>query len=453
MATPKSEQPVPPVLHVLQLTAVNYGALGNVTINCEAVNTIAGKNGAGKTTVLDTIESAFTPYKIAEPVRRGSEAGQISVVIGSPIDRKPVFTIERVFRGEDGDAVKIKGANGKQIPSQRAFLNELIGSGMAFDCLEFVTPRPGEKPETMAKRQATMLSDRIGLTALFAKIDEALAEQETIRRDARKDMDRAATQRDSIPLYGASVPSEMVDVQALVKTINAHKELTAQIATSEQTIADLKEDHKEAEQSIHALQAEYEKRLADAKAKAANLASNIDDMNGALSRAKKLVIESEKLATKAETDLNNANDTNLKVAEKKRRAQLDVEHAEVASKFIAAEQEIAKLKADKKEAVLKAKMPMEGLSFDEDDNLRFKGDLLLSLSTAQRIEFSCKLAMSDNPKARILLIRDAALVSEDIKQSIYAFAKEHEFQVFAEHFTEAPTVDGAIMIVAGAVKN
>ena len=167
-----------------------------------------------------------------------------------------------------------------------------------------LTPRPGEKPETMAKRQATMLSDRIGLTALFAKIDEALAEQETIRRDARKDMDRAATQRDSIPLYGASVPSEMVDVQALVQTINAHKELTAQIATSEQTIADLKEDHKEAEQSIHALQAEYEKRLADAKAKAANLASNIDDMNGALSRAKKLVIESEKLATKAETDLS-----------------------------------------------------------------------------------------------------------------------------------------------------
>ena len=103
--------------NVKRLSAVEIAPDGNLV-------EITGRNGAGKTSVLDSIWWALAGASThqAEPIRRGAEAARIRLDLGE-------VKVERTFKrrkGKDEDspetittAVKVETVKGARYPSPR----------------------------------------------------------------------------------------------------------------------------------------------------------------------------------------------------------------------------------------------------------------------------------------------------------------------------------------------
>src|SRR5262245_45260325 len=110
-------------MKIIQLTAENVKRLKlvNITPKGEYVE-ITGKNGSGKTSVLDSIWWALGGKADiqAQPIRRGADKASIRLDLGSMV-------VERKFLSSGATTITVKNAEGAIYPSPQAMLDELIG--------------------------------------------------------------------------------------------------------------------------------------------------------------------------------------------------------------------------------------------------------------------------------------------------------------------------------------
>jgi hypothetical protein len=82
-------------------------------------------------------------------------------------------------------------------------------------------------------------------------------------------------------------------------------------------------------------------------------------------------------------------------------------------------------------AIASAKMPIPGLSFGDGEVL-FNELPLNQASDAERLRISVAIAMSMNPKLRVLRIRDGSLLDESNLSLISQMAKDSDYQIWLE---------------------
>ena len=79
-------------MKVLELRAENIKNLKVVEIRPDVnANVLTGKNGAGKSAILDCIFTALTGVKLDKPIRDGEERAEVDIDLGDYKIRK-VFT-------------------------------------------------------------------------------------------------------------------------------------------------------------------------------------------------------------------------------------------------------------------------------------------------------------------------------------------------------------------------
>jgi hypothetical protein len=107
--------------------------------------------------------------------------------------------------------------------------------------------------------------------------------------------------------------------------------------------------------------------------------------------------------------------------------------------------------ADAKTAAIKgAKMPVEGLSFDEQGMVIFNGQPLDQASQAEKIRVSVAIAASLSPKLKVAIVKDGSLLDKKSWALLGKYAEENGLQVFAETVDSSrPT---AIVIEDGRVR-
>ena len=118
-------------MKIVKLTAENIKKLRAVEITPNGdVVTISGKNGAGKTSVLDSIWWALsgTTHIQAQPIRKGETKARIRLDMGEII-------VERKFT-ESGSTLVVENAEGARFPSPQKMLDAMIGE-LSFDPLAF----------------------------------------------------------------------------------------------------------------------------------------------------------------------------------------------------------------------------------------------------------------------------------------------------------------------------
>lgn len=442
-----------PIFHITRLSFTNYGIIEAAAIHPDGSPVIlAGDNGAGKSTVLAGIESMLFGRRLAEPVTKGKEKASLKLELSEAGSTKPIYRIEQIIKaGEKGEGasynLKITDAENKQVPSPVKFIESLIQSGAALDPTEIMQAKPGERPDTFAKRQAEILMERMGLSAKAKKLDAEIETKTAERKTAKDNVETLQTRLDAIEVPPGT-PDEPMDISALSTRMAKLNGLTSQRQRLHDKIQPKLDSVTNGQKTVERL----EKELAEAKASLAGATKlhadaikeleTFDEENPPMGIAKSL----EDVMSK----MTNANAISAAVQKKRERKQISTELATAEALSSNLHSEVESLREQRLDLVRKVKLPVEGLKLTPEA-LLFNGKPLVQESTGNQIRVCSELAMSEEPACRVIFIREGALTNTANRQIIYDVAEQKGWQVWEEHFSEKP-MDGALWIEGGKVK-
>ena len=382
-----------------RLTAVRIEPDGNLV-------QITGRNGQGKTSVLDAIWWALDGTKNVQttPIRKGEERAIVRLDLGE-------IKITRRFNAqEDGGyttSITVENGEGARFSSPQAMLDKLLGE-LTFDPLAFT--RMKDADQVMALR------------SLVPDFDFDQADADNKRDfDERTEANRRAK-----------------DARASAATIDLPDEVPQRVVFSEISAewneANLHND------KLRQRQAEYDrlKRLSIClQEQIETLKSQLSDVNGQLSRAPQIGEPIDTDAIRARMD--KAEETNRLADAGDRHSQLitTAKEAEVKSAELTAAMGRRKTKA--REAIATADMPVSGLSIDEGA-VHLDGVPFNQASDAQQLQASIGIAMALNPKLKVIRVRDGSLLDDEAMKTLAAMAEEHDYQIWIERVDSTGTI-------------
>lgn len=434
-------------MKIVKLQAENIKRLVAVEITPDGnLVPITGRNGAGKSSVLDAIFWALagTRSHQREPIRQGQDKATITVDLGKYVVKRTFK--KRTVEGEDGEeeqqlttSVRVEAQDGASYASPQKMLDKLLDS-LSFDPLEFARMDP--------KAQHHTLKTLCGLdfTAQEAKAADAYATRTDCNRTA-KDR-RAAAAAIAVP---QDAPGEAVDVAGLVERLEEAEQanrareralenregIRRDIESGENAAADIQRQIDQLKAQIDALEKRKETMLGDVAAtreRLENAAPIVDPVDTAPIRE----------------EIAGAEAKNALVRAREQRSQLETQAEEAEAASEACTKIIQDAAAEMKAMIAKADMPVEGLGFDEGMVL-FNGLPFEQASDAEQLRISCAIAMRGNPELRVIRVRDGSLLDGESLQMLSDLADKEDFQCWIEIVDTSGEM--GFVIEAGQVKD
>ncbi len=412
-------------MKIIALQAENFKKITAIEIKPDGnIVEITGKNGQGKTSVLDAIWVALGGMSAApkEPIRKGADAALIRIDLGD-------IVVTRTFRhGKDGigvtTAIKVESAGGVKYSSPQSMLDKLLGD-LTFDPLAF---------SRMDERE------QFNVLSAFVPYDFAAANKANQEDyDKRTTANRKAKEARAVATHmtvADELPDEPVSLDALTKRLDEAGKSNADIeirranrarlrADADQKIKDADTNRKHAQTLIdNAVKLEAEANDVYTRlSAAADLPAPVD--TAAISRE---IVQAEQ--TNRSIEVRKARDNQIKLAH---------ECEEAAKRYTEA---IDLREVAKREAVSQAQLPIAGISFG--DNQVLVDDLpFAQASDAEQLRVSIAIAMAMNPKLRVIRVRDGSLLDDDSMRLVAKMADEHDFQIWIERVSS----DGKVGII------
>lgn len=458
-------------MKIIQLTAENVKKLTAVEISPDGnMVQITGKNGQGKTSVLDAIWWALagTENIQTKPIRAGAEKAKIVLTLGNGKD--VALIVERRF-SEKASYLEVKTADGAKYPSPQKMLDDLLGS-LTFDPLDFMR-RDG-------KGQFEVLKGLVKLDVDLAAIDTANKADFERRTGINRDAKAKRAQAEGITVSGG-LPESRIDESALLDAMQRAADTNADIErrksnreTAKLKISHLRTEADQLESSIEtdsaaiqnganrecvllekqieelktritATQEGARTKIADLRQERAvavlNGRAEADELQRKLDQADSLPDPVD--VSQLRQQLDSARTANAGITSRDRKASIvgEAEALEAQSKILTETME--QRTASKDKAIGAAQMPIEGLSFG-DGSVTFKGLPLDQASDAEQLMVSTAIAAALNPKLRVIRIRDGSLLDDDAMKQLAIFADTNDLQIWIERVDGSGTV-GIVM--------
>jgi hypothetical protein len=314
------------------------------------------------------------------------------------------------------------------------FLDQFINT-LSFDPLEFVRMETAD--------QVKMLQEVAGVDdAKVQQLETANAADYESRRILNKEHATLAAQAEGI-IVAPDLPKDPIDEQAILTRLNEAGEQNKHA----QEIFKTKQQLLQASQSADDAVADNARFIADRDKQIIELQRQLDAVLVSRKAAKDEInslhqaAEEKKAAFEAAPagdpidvtaitqKLQEAQRTNRAIAQRSRYEDLS---AQAKGKKIDAEKLTRAMatREEKKRALLAAaKIPVEGLVFD-DRQVLYKGLPLENLGEAEQIRISVEIGMAANPKLRVLSIRHGEALDEDGMKALAKAAKDNDFQIW-----------------------
>lgn len=374
---------------------------------------IKGKNGQGKSSIIDAIWCALTGKDVpGVPINRDSVSAKIVVGLDDG------HTARLSFNAKGGKSLVVEGPDGEPVKAPATFLENLIGK-ISFDPFEFVNQPPAKQKQFLQQLL------RLDFTEIESRKSAALAQKRDIERDAVR------IEGDAEALVDAK-NAERVDVADLLARQDARTEVISQGQRAASDLETAEVNARRSAESLSDLEAEMEslrKRIEDAKLVAEVAAAAIPPRRAELDRLRVLVVD---MPDNSEA-IRNAEATNKMADQWVKRIELVAQSKAIKADVAAINAKIEGIEADRREMLMAARFPVEGLTFSADGVL-FNGLPFDSGNQCQSdiLRVGVAIAVAQNPTARIVRIKDGSLLDSTAKAALLAMLAENDFQAFIE---------------------
>lgn len=424
---------------ILKLQAENIKRLKAIEIvpNGNLVK-ITGRNGQGKTSILDCIWWALAGAGTIQdkPIRDGQKKAEIKLNLGTII-------VTRRFRsGKDGQVLTdliAETAEGAKYPSPQKMIDDLLGE-LTFDPLGF--QRMDQKAQFETIRQFVPGVD-------FEKIDEDNKTDAAKRTDLNRKIKELTTFADAIILT-EDVPDEPIDQSELLDKMEKATKHNAEIRERENNRAIARNKIKD--DTIR--KAEMIKELEDLVAKVEELKKAIEtktketaDLQAKLDAAPPLPDAIDIAGIRQQID--NSKRINDMVEKKKKKESYSNEILSLEKESQKIAFAIEQRKKDKMEKISAAKFPIPGLSIG-DGCIIYNDIPFNQASDAEQLRISIAIAMALNPRLKIIRVRDGSLLDDNSMLMLEKIAAEKDYQIWIERVDSSGKV--GFVIEDGEVK-
>lgn len=424
------------VIAALEVENVKRIRCARVDPGANEMVVVGGENESGKTSLLDAIAGAVGGAKLCpqEPLRRGQKKGRASVTLTNGL------VVERRFT-KSGSSLVVTDPTGP-VKSPQAVLDKLVGE-LTFDPLAFSRAKPSDQAATLRTLAKLDTSD------LDAARQAAYEERTAVNREAKAAEARAR----SMPVHD-DAPEKEESVAALIEERNRLEArnaegtaLQAKASVAKRELEDCRQGRDAKAERIR----EYEQMLAKLRNELEDLDAEMDAASERVADIEARVRGFEWADTSAvDSRIANAESVNRKVRENQAARQASAELAAKEGESAALTRKIEELDAERRERIASADLPIEGLSLDEQGDVRYKETLFSECSAAQKLRVSVSMGIAANPALNIMLIRDGSLLDRANMDIIAGIAKRAKAQVWIERVGAGP--ETSVVLEDGQVK-
>ncbi|UAV84805.1 putative AAA family ATPase [Glutamicibacter phage BIM BV-113] len=401
-------------MKVISLTTTNYKRAKHVEIKPDPDGNlviVAGKNGQGKSSVLDSIAAALggaNSKTTPKPIRDGEDRAEIVL-------ETEELTVTRVFT-PSGSRLTLTSKDGAKYPKAQAKLDELVGN-LSMDPLAF-----------------TLLDDKKQLAQLLDLVDLPFDPDQLEAERKQVFDDRTAVNR---------------RVKEFESALAQFGELPEGLPTAEVSVSELLGEYRAG--------VDNNESYSRAHTAAENAWNRITQLRAELEKAEKAAREAQENLdlhskpidlTQIQSKIDGAEETNRLVRKAQERGALSFQYEAArgqANQLTAKLDQIAKTKAD---GLASAQFPVDGLGFTEE-GVSYQGVPFKQASSAEQIRVSMAMAIALNPKLKVIRIQDGSLLDADSLARIEATAHEHGYQIWLE--VVGDDIEDAYTIIDGEV--
>jgi len=389
--------------NILNLKCVEIIPQGDTVI-------ITGKNGAGKTDVLNAIWYALAGTKDipSEPVRKGEEKGYTEVDLGDYIATRK-FT-----KGGATSQLEVKTKEGAKFPSPQSLLDKLIGD-TCFNPVDLMT----------SKNRDEMLLEIAGLAGNFRTLDDERQEKYSKRRFENGEAKKLEAQ-----IKKGLEKVEPVNVQELIEERDQARERMNNIGLLEEVVEDAEEKIKELRKEIEELKEDIE--------------TNREKLNNCYEKEK----DSPKLE-ELQDKFQQAEGRNQKARDYEANEKIKAQYKERTATSDKLTEEIEEIDKHKKELIGNAKFPVPGMGY-RDGKVTFKDIPLDQLSKSEELLLGVQIQMALHPDLKVILVPDASLLDSDNMKKLEELTGKEGYQIWVERVDDSGQV--GVYIENGEIK-
>jgi DNA repair ATPase RecN len=366
----------------------------------DGLTVIGGRNGAGKTSVLDAIAWALggEKFRPSDPVREGAEQARVSVTLSNGL------TVER--RGKNGSLYVTAADGGKH---GQTLLDRFV-SAFALDLPRFRT--------ATAREKGKMLLSLVGVGDKVDALDAAEKRLTDERRDLGRDADRAEAHAASLPEH-SDAPAEPVSVAALADQLRAiseesarRRELSGKIDATAKEVSRLSWESNE-----------LRKQADEADVKARELAAKVDAARTEMAAFSPLSDPTEIQSKMAQAETANAKrrDNESKTRALQAAADARAKHADAEARLQDVRQQRASMLAG-------VTMPLQGLSVVGGE-VTYNGHAWDCMSGADQLRVSVAIARALSPACGFVRLDKLEEMDADTLTDFDQWCREQGLQI------------------------
>ena len=382
--------------------------------SADGLTIIGGRNGQGKTSVLDAIAWALggNNYKPSVPERDGA-----LVPPNLHLELSNGLIVER--KGKNS-TLKVTDPNGNK--SGQQLLNEFV-STLALDLPKFINGSDKDKADSLLKI--------LGIGDVLAQLDIKENQLYAQRTEVGRIADRKKKAADEMPMY-PNVPKEPVSATELIKE---QQEILARNGENEQKRQDA---------------ARYEQILANAQIA-------FDEAKAALQKAEQDCLTARKSAedlhdestAELEKNLAEIEALNIKIRANSTKEAAEVEANNLQQEYDGLTEQIESVREERNKLLDSAELPLPGLSV-KDGKLIYNNMPWDGMSGSDQLKVATAIVRKLNPQCGFVLMDKLEQMDLETLQEFGAWLKQEGLQVIA---TRVSTGDEcSIIIEDGMVK-